>query len=98
MSIVFLSPAEHELREAMEYYENIKPGLGEEFFEATWSAIERINQHPKAWQKLSQNTRRCQLHRFPYGVIYQIREDENQILVIAIGHLHRKPDYWRKRI
>lgn len=34
--------------------------------------------------------------RFPYGVIY--RHKENEILVIAVANLHRKPDYWQDRV
>ena len=33
---------------------------------------------------------------FPYGVIYQIIEDE--VIIIAIMQLNREPDYWKKRI
>ena len=40
--------------------------------------------------------RRCLLKRFPYGVIYHL--DEQEILVIAIAHLHRKPEFWRNRL
>ena len=33
---------------------------------------------------------------FPYGIIYQVRQDE--ILIVAIANLHRRPDYWEYRI
>jgi len=33
---------------------------------------------------------------FPYGVIYQEREDF--ILIVAIANLHRKPNYWAERL
>jgi hypothetical protein len=33
--------------------------------------------------------------KFPFGIIYQIIE--KQIVVIAVMHLHKKPDYWKKR-
>lgn len=98
MKIRFLQPAERELGEAVEYYEAQEPGLGFELFEEVWVAIERIEQYPEAWQPVSPRTRRCQTNRFPYGVIYQIREKENEILIVAVAHLHRKPSYWQNRI
>lgn len=98
MKIKFLQLAEQELGEAVEYYEDQKPGLGFEFFEEVWAVIERIKQYPTAWQFISQRTRRCQTHRFPYGVIYQVREEEDEILIVAVAHLHQKPSYWRNRI
>jgi len=98
LKIIFLPPAERELDEAFDYYEAQKPGLGFEFFEAVWAAIERIGTHPTAWQMMSQNVRRCRTVRFPYGVIYQLRDDGTEVLIVAIAHLHRKPDYWRGRL
>ena len=98
MKITFLKPAEQELSEAVEYYETQSPGLGFELFEEVWNAIERISQHPEAWQPLSQRARRCQVKRFPYGVVYQFRKKANEILIVAIAHLHRKPNYWHTRI
>lgn len=98
MKIRFLQPAEQELSEAVDYHEAQEPGLGFKLFEEIWAAIERIEQYPKAWQSVSQRARRCQTNRFSYGVIYQIREEEDEILIVAIAHLHRKPSYWRNRI
>ena len=98
MKVTFLPPAEQELADAVDYYEAQKSGLGFEFFEEVWAAIERIERHPSAWQAVSRNARRCRTHRFPYGVIYQMREGDDEILIVAVAHLHRKPDYWRKRV
>jgi plasmid stabilization system protein ParE len=98
VKIRFLQPAERELGEAVEYYEAQEPGLGFELFEEVWAAIERIEQYPEAWQPVSPRARRCHTNRFPYGVIYQICEEEDEILIVAVAHLHRKPGYWKNRI
>ena len=58
--------------------------------------LDRIGQYPEAWPPFTQNTRRCQTRRFPYGVVYQILTSE--ILIVAIAHLHWEPGYWRDRI
>jgi hypothetical protein len=34
--------------------------------------------------------------RFPYGIIYELSEDE--IVIIAVAPLHREPEYWRSRV
>ena len=96
MIVRFLEAAQDDLREAVRYYEVQRPGLGAELREEVGSAIERIKNFPEAWQPLSQNTRRCRLHRFPYGIIYQATEDE--LLIVAVAHLHREPRYWKDRI
>lgn len=91
----FLEPAEIEFEKEVTYYNRQRPGLGYEFAEEVASTIARIMRFPEAWPKLSTRTRRCRTKRFPYGVIYQIREDI--ILVVAVAHLKRKPFYWRRR-
>jgi plasmid stabilization system protein ParE len=96
MNYSFHPFAEIELNEAIDYYEKHRSGLGEEFSNEVYSTIQRIIQNPKAWSKLSENTRRCLTNRFPYGVIYQIKG--NKILIIAVMHLSRKPNYWQNRI
>ena len=96
MRVEFLDVAKTELREAIAFYEGRRPRLGAEFATEVKMSLERIVQFPEAWTMLSKRTRRCRTKRFPYGVIYQIREDF--ILIVAIMHLHREPDSWRDRV
>jgi hypothetical protein len=92
----FLEPAQIELEEEVRYFNEQRMGLGYEFAREVADTITRILRYPEAWAKLSKRTRRCRTKRFPYGVIYQIRD--NKILIVAIAHLRRKPFYWRDRI
>jgi hypothetical protein len=96
MKINFLKIAQIELDDAIEYYNYELPGLGDAFLTEVLNALDRIGEFPEAWHPNSKRTRRCQTRRFPYGIIYQVREQE--ILVVAIAHLHRKPNYWKDRI
>lgn len=94
--IRLLLPAQRELDEAFDYYEEQRNGLGREFLEEVLSALKRIKLNPTAWAPFSNRTFRCVTKRFPYGIIYQVRDE--MVLVIAIAHQHRKPDYWKDRI
>ncbi len=96
MNVRLLEVARQELDEAFSYYNNEAAGLGEAFLLETVAAIERIRQFPDAWHPLGGEVRRCRLRRFPYGLIYHAEKDE--ILIVAVAHLHRRPDYWRDRI
>jgi len=54
-------------------------------------AAQRQGILPYAWTPLSTNTRRCLTSHFPYGVIYQIAEEE--IFVIVVRHPTREPGH-----
>ncbi len=82
MKYFFHPSAKIELTEAAHYYENCRKGLGIEFSKEIHSTVKRIIEFPEAWSTLTKNTRRCLTKRFPYGVIYQIEDD--QIFIIAV--------------
>ena len=96
MQIRLLEIAQIELDDSIEYYNSESHGLGNELLVEVLHALDRIKNFRKAWHPFTETTRRCQLRRFPYGIIYQILDTE--ILVIAVANLHRNPDYWKDRI
>lgn len=70
-NVEFLQFAEIELDEAFEYYNQQLQGLGEEFLSQALEPIERIRLYSGAWQKLTERTRSCLMHRFPYCIVNQ---------------------------
>lgn len=96
MEIRLLEIAATELDETVTYYNSEHAGLGDDFIIEFVHSLERIKTYPQACQPFTRNTRRCQLRRFPYGIVYQLLETE--ILIIAISHLHREPGYWKDRL
>lgn len=95
MMFEFHPEARIEFIDAIAYYERCRDGLGLRFSREVYSTISRTISSPEAWPIISANTRRCIARRFPYGVIYEIRE--NDILIIAVAHLSREPFYWIDR-
>lgn len=96
MRIEFLDPAKEELAEAIVYYNNESEGLGYRFAVEVRKTLSRIVQYPHAWSPISKRTRRCRTGGFPYGVIYQVSED--MVLIVAVMHLHRRPNSWKSRL
>ncbi len=94
--LIYAPKAKAEIKEAAEYYEGCKEGLGQAFLVEIESTIKRISQSPLTWRKISGQFRRCLTKRFPYGIIYSA--EENEIFIAAVMHLKRKPEYWKKRI
>lgn len=95
MKFSFHPEARFELAQTVEYYQIMGQPLGVEFLEEVFNTILRITEFPKAFPKLSPNTRKCLVNRFPFAVIYQARQ--NEIFIVAITHLSRKPGYWKER-
>ncbi len=95
MNFSFHPDAEKEFFEAIDYYEECRANLGLEFANEVYSAIQRIIQFPNAWHSMGDNIRRCLTNRFPFGVIYY--KKDNEIAILAIMQLNKKPDYWKER-
>jgi plasmid stabilization system protein ParE len=96
VTVRFLEIAEIELNQAIHWHGTQAPGLDNAFLIEVLSAADRIERFPEAWHPLGEGVRRCRLSRFPYGLIYTL--DNGDILVLAVAHLHRPPDYWRDRL
>lgn len=102
MNLVVLTDAETEANQTAKWYEEKQSGLGIVFLDELEQTFQRIESNPEGQPLLESSKtsapqfRRCLLKRFPYLVVFAIREDE--ILVVAVAHAHQKPDYWLDRI
>ena len=81
-----------EFEEAVGFYEEQQPGLGERLVEAIEAAIQGIEMSPTRWPLLEGNIRRRRVKVFPHGILYHF--DGKSIFILAIMHSHRKPTYW----
>jgi toxin ParE1/3/4 len=87
--------------QAASWYESRVTGLGDDFADAVERAEAMVAERPEAWPKwptgaAGLDVRRCLLHGFPYGLVYMIHDDE--VIVLAVAHQRRRPDYWRERL
>jgi plasmid stabilization system protein ParE len=96
MKIHFLSIAEKELHDAVDWYNEQADGLGKEFLDQLDRAIRRAVTYPQSSMEIESGLRRCIMARFPYGLIYGL--DKDKIIIVAVAHLHRNPRYWADRI
>lgn len=94
MKARFVSTAEAELVEAMNYYGGIDPSLGARFLTEVEASVALIETHPLAWMPLSPRTRRCRVTHFPFGLFYQVRAEE--IIIISVMDLRRDPKRWEQ--
>ena len=90
-------PASEEFTEAVRWYETRRPGLGAELYDAVNATIDGIERQPKigATAYEDPNSRRMLVAGFPYHVVYRLEHDE--IVILAIAHMKRRPGFWKQR-
>ncbi len=91
----FLEEASRNAEEATGYYEGCVAGLGARFRLELENVCAAIVRHPLLWRERPGGYRRVNIPGFPYYVAYIIRDA--RIIVTAVGHGSRHPDYWKRR-
>jgi toxin ParE1/3/4 len=94
-TIIFRPAAEQELREAFEWYEQRRVGLGVQFEEEVDRVLTRVQENPLSFPRVHGPIHRALTRRFPYGLFYLIKPD--QIIVVAVFHGRRDPKIWQSR-
>jgi hypothetical protein len=95
---IFHVAAREEFDEAMDRYNEARPGLGDAFLDLVNDALEQATL-PSPGVTVP-GVRRANVRRllmtpqFPYAVV--LLTDAR--VVIAVAHLRRRPSYWRKRL
>jgi hypothetical protein len=96
MSVILLPPSEVELQDAIDFYNDQMVGLGDLFYRAFQDTIRYIEATPTSWRKVGSHTRRVNINRFPFLLLYVY--DERDILITCIAHQHRDPEYYTDRM
>lgn len=91
----FHREAEQELTEAEVWYHERSPIAAHAFALEFDHAIRSIAEAPLQWPKGMRGEHRFVLDRFPYTVLYRVRDDH--VFVTAVAHQSRRSGYWRHR-
>jgi len=94
-AVKFHPDAEFEMLAAAAYYEEQQPDLGRRFLASVQDAINRIILNPHLYQTVDHDVRRCLTKTFPFCVLF--RDQPRRIVIMAVMHQHRDPDYWKTR-
>ena len=81
---------------ALIWYRERSQSAARAFIAEIQHALNRIVESPQRWPLAKAGWRRYPLRRFPYSVVY--REMRDFILVVAVAHGRRRPEYWRRRV
>ena len=80
--------AKRDIDLAFVWYEQRKPGLGDEFLAAVEDCLETIQRHPKMYAIQTKNLRVALVGRFPYLVVYRLLHDRIRISAVVHGSRH----------
>jgi hypothetical protein len=76
-------------KDAYDWYEAQRQGLGEIFLTELDASYKKIQTNPAASSKVKKNYRQGRLLRFPYVVVYEIIKTD--IVVLSVFHTRRNP-------
>jgi hypothetical protein len=91
MPVQYDDAARAEGLEAAAWYGEQQGGHQTRFLKKWKDAENRIAASPEIHRCFEGNLRKCHFEVFPYALIIRIRGDELQ--VIAVMHMSRRPDY-----
>ena len=94
-AVRFHSEAEAEMNQAAAWYEKQQKNLGKRFLATVQDAINRIQLDPELYPVVEEDVRRCLIRIFPFAVLFRMAP--GIIVIMAVMHLHRDPDYWKNR-
>ncbi len=94
-SVEFHPEAEAEFIAAAQRYEGQAQNLGADFISAVERSYRRLLTFPESGHPFGIRLRRVLVPGFPYGLLY--RAEADQIFIVAVAHVRRRPGYWRHR-
>ena len=90
--VIIRPAAEADLQQAKQYYDERRPGLGEEFISAMRQAMHSLQENPERRAFYYREFRRLLTRRFPYKVFYLVQGER----VIVFRILHAKQNHPRR--
>lgn len=97
MTVRFTTNAREDLREAKAWYRKHSPRAKGEFVATVRKTVELLQERAEAGTPYLWSIRKFVLDRFPYTIFYDVPPGA-QIVIVAVWHQARDPDYWLDRI
>jgi plasmid stabilization system protein ParE len=91
----YLPSARRDFDQSFDWYAERSSIAAERFSNAIDAASNRIAASPEQFALVDRLHRECIVKRFPFRIIYRI--ESNRILIVAVAHAKRRPDYWKHR-
>lgn len=94
-AVRFHPEADQEYFSSLAWYSERSLPAALDFEDEFRRAILAIAEAPERWPAYLSRCRRYVLRQFPFSIVYRVRNEE--VLVLAVAHAHRRPGYWKDR-
>ena len=88
--------AQDDLKQASQWYENQKAGLGIELLDEFERVLNNIESNPQMYATVRKNVRFASFSRFPYVLLFVLEVDF--VVIFAFFHTSRNPKIWLSRL
>jgi len=95
--LAYYDYVKQDVREAKNWYFKQQPGLEKRFAEDVKQTLDRMKLNPRHYEIKYRNVRTALCHTFPYAIHFYINEIAGELVIIAIVHQHRDPDFAQDR-
>ncbi|MGW8257037.1 MAG: type II toxin-antitoxin system RelE/ParE family toxin [Thermoguttaceae bacterium] len=95
LPVDYLPGARRDFDESFDWYAERSKQAAVRFVNAVDQALTIIAADPQRFAAVDSIHRECPVRRFPFRIIYRILKE--RILVVAIAHAKRRPDFWKQR-
>jgi plasmid stabilization system protein ParE len=92
----FLPGARLDFDASFDWYAARSSMAAERFSNAVEAAVARISQYPEQFAGIDTRHRECIVKRFPFRIVFRV--EANRIVVVAVAHAKRRPNYWAGRV
>ncbi|MBX9783285.1 MAG: type II toxin-antitoxin system RelE/ParE family toxin [Chitinophagaceae bacterium] len=82
--------------DAVDWYEEESPGLGERFFRGFEETKDRVLKNPFHYFFVTKEVRRCPFNKFPYSILYIA--EPGTIVILAVIHRKRSNAFIRRKL
>ena len=93
--VVFHPGASKDYAAAFAWYYARGTALASDFEREIDRGIRLVFRNPLRWPKFDDQRRRLVVRKFPFSIIYELHG--NDVVILAVGHGKRRPNYWRER-
>jgi toxin ParE1/3/4 len=91
--------AEREFAEAVAFYDEREPGVGQRFARELQAFFKVVCDDPERFRFASRLTRKARLPKpWPYSVYFVVKRETSEVIITTIWHGSRNPAKLRRRL